>query len=537
MSTLQASPLASELPSASKRPWRRLLVLFLLLLLSIVLYGVLIRVAPQSDAEIPSFVWVWMICFLPYFAACAFVLATRPAGGRWRWIELAIILAGAFLFRVMLLPLPPGLSHDAWRYLWDARVTLHGYSPYVYTPEDKAFSSLHDFLYDNSRFRNVPTIYPPGAQAIYLLSYLLAPSNLFFLKGIFAAFDMLTCGVLALFLARRGLDPRRVVIYAWCPLPVVEFAIEGHVDVVTLTFAVLAVLFAGSNRRGSRALTGFFIGMATLTKIYPILLLAAVIRRRDWALLASCFATIVLGYIPYFILGHGQVLGYLSGYSSEQGGNAGVVQLLIYSFGSAHGYKLAAIIVQQHVVDVIVLSGMSLVVLVLRLLKDMRIEAAVIMLIGSVLAISSHVFPWYTTVLLPWIALLIGPLRTNVREVTPEAGDHKGPPIRTNLSEAAPAGDHKGPPVHPSAALAPTRAGVHMRWGLSSPWPGLAVGAAWYFTCVSLTGYFFNNTQDWHIYYEFVYGVVMAGLSIACALGFWGQLKQWHRWTLEGKPK
>src|SRR5258708_13243112 len=43
-----------------------------------------------------------------------------------------------------------------------------------------------------SRYRNVPTLYPPGAQVVYLLSYLLAPSNLYFLKGLFVVFDMVT---------------------------------------------------------------------------------------------------------------------------------------------------------------------------------------------------------------------------------------------------------------------------------------------------------------------------------------------------------
>ncbi len=488
MSILQASrpPVVPKSSHPGKYPWWRSLVLFLLLLLSLALYGALISVAPQSDAEIPSFLQVWIICFLPYLAACAFILATQPATGRWRWIELGIILVGALVFRVMLLPLPPGLSHDSWRYLWDARVTLHGYSPYVYPPEDKVFSSLHDqVIYANSRYRDSPTLYPPGAQAVFLVSYLLSPSNLYFLKGIFIDFEMVTCGALALLLIHKGLDPRRIVIYAWCPLPIVEYALQGHVDAITVTFTVLSVLCATSARRGSRVLTGFLIGMATLTKIYPILLLVVIMRRRDWALLATCLATIILGYIPYLILGHGQVLGYLSGYASEQGGNAGIVQLVTYWISHDHGYKLAATIMQQHIVDAIVVAGMSFIVLLLRLFKGLSIEAGTILLIGTVLAISSHIFPWYTPALLSWIVVLVGPLWT---------------------------------PRGPSGK-------------------GLAVGIAWYFTCISLTGYFFNNTRDWHIYYEFVYDVVMAGLGAALMLGIWGELKWLYRLTLEGKPR
>jgi hypothetical protein len=117
--------------------------------------------------------------------------------------------------------------------------------------------------------------------------------------------------------------------------------------------------------------------------------------------------------------------------------------------------------------------------------KGISMEAGTMLLIGTFLAISAHVFPWYAPALLPWIAVLLVPLWTHGR---------------------------------PNAK-------------------GLAVGIAWYFVCISLTGYFFNNTRDWHIYYEFVYDVVMAGLGAALMLGIWGELKWLYSLTLEGKPR
>src|SRR5690242_16040345 len=194
----------ADKPVTVKRAWWRILTLCSLFSLSVIAYILLIHAAPQSDDRIAPFLHVWMISFLPYFAACAFVLATKPLVGKWHWIELGIIVLGALILRVMLLPLPPGLSHDSWRYLWDARVTLNGFSPYVYPPGAKILATLqHTFLYTNSRFRNVPTIYPPGAQAVYLLSYLLAPANLYFLKGIFVLFDMVTCIALMVLLGKK----------------------------------------------------------------------------------------------------------------------------------------------------------------------------------------------------------------------------------------------------------------------------------------------------------------------------------------------
>ncbi|HVB21641.1 MAG TPA: glycosyltransferase family 87 protein [Ktedonobacteraceae bacterium] len=462
-------PFGAGEEQAEKRPWLRLLVLLLLFLVSLALYGVLIANVPPNDVDTDPFVKVWMVCFLPYFVACGFILMTKPATGRWLWIELGMLFGAALIFRAVLLPLPPGLSRDAWRYLWDARVTLHGYSPYVYPPDAKVFAALQDQIFANMRFRNVPTIYPPGAQAVYLLSYLLAPSNLFVLKGLFIGFDMVTCVSLAFLLIKRGLDPRRVVIYAWCPLPIVEFAIQGHVDVITLPFLLLTVLCALSTRRGARVLTGFLIGIATLTKIYPIFLLVVVVRRRDWALVVTCLLTIVVGYLPYYILSNGQIFGYFSAYASEQGGNGGVIQVVLYNFYALHHARLAAIITVEHMVDVFVVVIASLVVFLLRVRKRISMEAASMVLIGVIFAISSHVFPWYAAALLPWIAVLIVPV-------------HRG---RELIGK------------------------------------GIAVATAWYFVCISPISYFYTRYPGWlwQGYYVTVYCGVVAFLAIAAFTG------------------
>ena len=485
MPTLQvpAVPQRADTSMTARHPWWRALVLCLLLLLSVVTSFLLISAAPQSDEHITPFLQVWMVSFLPYFAACAFVLATKPVPGRWHWVEVSMILSGALVLRAMLLPLLPSLSRDSWRYLWDARITLHGFSPYVYAPVDKVLRPLLDnVLFPNSRFRTVPTIYPPGAQGVFLLSYVLAPANLFFLKGIFLVFDMVTCIALVVLLGRKGFDQRRVILYAWCPLPIVEFAIQGHVDVIALTFTLLAVLSASNTSMRGRILTGFFIGLAALIKIYPLLLLAAFppmlsgrndgriqtigsLIRLEAPLVITCLATIMLGYLPYLIMGHGQVLGYFTAYASEQGQNAGVTQQVVHWLGDRMRMGLASTITLEHIVDALLVSAVSLIVFVMRLRNHIGIEAAVLVLYGVVLSISSHVFPWYTTTLLLWVPVFVDPLWTRV--------------------------------------------------GLSGR--SLAIIAVWYFTVTSLLGYFFNS--DWTLYYRLVYTPVMIALGVAALIG------------------
>ncbi len=449
--------------------YKRSVVLCLLLAISIVLYLVLTRFT-QSDANVPTFLQMWIVCFLPYFGACILVFLTPPAVGRWRIVELGIILFGALLLRALLLPQLPWLSRDSWRYVWDARVTLHGYSPYEYAPGNPILKPLQDALiYGNSRFRNVPTVYPPVAQAIYILGYLLVPSNLIVLKAIFVSFDMLACIGLALLLLRRGLDPRLVILYAWCPLPIVEFAIEGHLDALTGGFIILTLLCAPKRDSGVgwRILLGVLVACATLTKIYPLLLLIVVTRRRDWEILVACFTTIILAYIPYIILGHGQVFGFFSTYASEQSQNAGVVPLLVHwcTHNLLHLNDRITVLV-EYAVDVMFVGPIALWIFLLRERERITMEAATLILIGTVYAVSTHIFPWYTTVLLLFVPLLIEPLWT-----------------------------HKG---------------VNGK--------GIAIAGVWYFACTSLTAYYFRSTIDWTLYYDFVYGGTVLLLLVGIGL-------------------
>jgi hypothetical protein len=414
-------------------------------------------------------VFLELSSFVPYLFGCILVLLTRSQRGRWQWIEVCVILVGAALLRISLLATPPNFSGDAWRYLWDARVTLHGYSPYVYIPDAKPLVPLHDNLvYGQMGYHDVPTLYPPAAQALYLLSYLLAPSNIVILKAIFLCFDLTTCGVLALLLKRKGLDPARCILYAWCPLPVVEFAVQGHIDVVMLTFVVLMVLCAQGTGYRARLLTGFLLGLATLTKLYPLIFLGAVLHRRDYVLLLTCLCTIVAGYIPFIILGHGQVFGFFSTYLNQHGGNGGIVLVAIQLAGERLMLSQGIITLVEHgVAGVLVIGGVG-VVFMLRLRKRISVEMAILILIATIFSISSFVYPWYVTVLIPWVALLLGPLWT-------ETG--KGLPCVSAKS--------------------------------------IAVLAPWYFICTVDAEYLFLGKFAWSLYYILVYGGVCALLLIA----------------------
>jgi len=84
-----------------------------------------------------------------------------------RAVPVAGVLAVAVVLRLLALPLTPSLSDDVYRYLWDGRVAASGANPYLLTPDDESLAELRDDLWRKTAHRDVATVYPPLALAMF----------------------------------------------------------------------------------------------------------------------------------------------------------------------------------------------------------------------------------------------------------------------------------------------------------------------------------------------------------------------------------
>src|ERR1700729_3557763 len=84
---------------------------------------------------------------------------------------IVIIVVCAIACRLVCLFSPPFLSTDIFRYVWDGRVQAAGINPYRYIPADPHLAFLRDLdIYPHINRRDYAhTIYPPGAQMLFLL--------------------------------------------------------------------------------------------------------------------------------------------------------------------------------------------------------------------------------------------------------------------------------------------------------------------------------------------------------------------------------
>jgi alpha-1,6-mannosyltransferase len=250
----------------------------------------------------------------PYALAAWLVVRGRMEsadGGR----ALATILIVGIAMRLVLLPGAP-VSTDIFRYVWDGRVQASGINPYLYLPADAALSGLRDADIYPYIFRAdyAPTIYPPTSQIVFYLVTRISES-IVAMKAAMVAFEALAVWAILQLLAARGLPRSRVLLYAWHPLPLWEFARSGHVDIVAIAFLLLAFL---AMERRSPILAGIALGSGVLVKYFPVVAGPALYKRWDWRLPAAFVATVVVLYLPYIGVG-AKVLGFLGQYVSEEG--------------------------------------------------------------------------------------------------------------------------------------------------------------------------------------------------------------------------
>ena len=266
--------------------------------------------------EIEKFVVVFGLQMAIYGYAAWRLLNQSGNDNKPQHRALLMILLVAALLRGIALFAPQALSTDAFRYVWDGRVQAAGINPYRYIPADPALAALRDdSIYPNiNRADYARTIYPPMAQIAFLTIGRFSNSVLG-MKLAMLAFDALTIGCLMALLRDRGLPATRVLLYAWHPLPVWEFAGTGHVDALAIGLLMLAFLAAA---RRAPLWTGVALAAATLVKFYPAVAAPALYRRWDWRMPVAFALTLVLLYAPYLGVGRA-VFGFLPGYVEEEG--------------------------------------------------------------------------------------------------------------------------------------------------------------------------------------------------------------------------
>jgi Glycosyltransferase family 87 len=342
-------------------------------------------------------------------------------------VAIGLILAGGIAVQAVALAGPPQNSSDSYRYIWDGRVQAAGIDPYLYAPADAGVAKLrNDFLWSGTGRGNygdcskskkdsadpadsvvagctklnrprVPTVYPPVAEAYFFAVQLAAPADNSAtpIQAAAAAFAVLTTLILLFGLRKLGKDPRLAALWAWCPTVALEAGQNAHVDVVACTLTLVALLLlARAKTQGRTILGGVLIGLAIATKVTPVLVVPAVLRR-GWLLISVAAVTAIsLVYAPHVLAVGRKIIGFFPGYLNQEG----------YSTGN--GFSVIGLVVHGKLataVAVLILGAIALAII--RFGNPDEPWRGGVLMTSAALAVCTPHFQWYAILLVMLVAL------------------------------------------------------------------------------------------------------------------------------------
>ncbi len=325
-----------------------------------------------------TFLALFTVAFVAYAAG---TLASARLSGPG---PVGVMLAVGVACRLILLPTAPSLSTDAYRYVWDARVASAGVDPYAHPPTAPELAGFRDAaIYAQLNHKTWRTVYPPVAEAVFLAVYRVAPDSVQAMKVALGLAELVALAGLALWLRTVGLRLGRLTIYAWNPLLLVEIWGSAHLDAIVL----LAVVAAGlASARGRDGLAAIWLGLGTLVKLYPAVLLLLLPGRRRPAVLVLFAAAIVAGTFAPGAPGHWPV-GPIGRYVTDEYFNPGLVRSLLNEPALALTASFA------WVLAVAALKGAG----------SMATQA--VPMVAGFIVLAPNVFPWYAVWLVPFLTI------------------------------------------------------------------------------------------------------------------------------------
>lgn len=331
-------------------------------------------------------------------AFAAYLWSVRKA--RFTWNQLLIV---AVAFRLLLFLAPITWTDDHYRYIWDGLCSIHGISPFAFTPDELVKTMPQVFtpaLYAKLNSPHFYSVYPPLAQAEFAAAAWIGQGSVrastLVLRGISIAFDMATIGVLGLLLKSDPERVRKVALYALNPLVLLEFTVNVHTEVLMIAPCLCAVHLI---RRERLNLSAVFIAIGAAIKLWPLLFLAWLPSRTGWRrsvrYIVIAVVLFLLSWIPFYTEGFFAHFGSsLKLYVSWLEFNGALFEGLRHVLGDAR-------VKGTGLLSVITLLGLGVYAFALWKRKRATWPEAMLWLLAIYLFGAQAVQPWY---ILPLVA-------------------------------------------------------------------------------------------------------------------------------------
>lgn len=291
------------------------------------------------------------------------------------------------------------LSDDIYRYVWEGKMVVHGYNPYVLSPNDMTETSMADStIYPHINHADLPTIYSPLSQYIFATAWLIGGDSFVGFKVISFLFEILTLFALWVLIRETKSPPWTLAIYLFSPLIIIEFFLSSHLDLLMLPFLITFMI--SLKRKGAIA-AGICLALACLVKLTSLIFLPVPLiyfaGRNRWRFLASFLIVAIFLYLPFLKEAGSELFGSLWTYLRHWRYNGSVYQLLSIPLGFDTARSVCGALMITATVAIALRKSAA------------QPLTAMFWIAGVYVILTPSLFSWYVTLLLPFLVIFRQP--------------------------------------------------------------------------------------------------------------------------------
>ncbi|MFP2997480.1 mannosyltransferase [Spongiivirga sp. MCCC 1A20706] len=195
--------------------------------------------------------------------------------------DFKLLLGFAILLRLVFLIATPNLSQDFYRFIWDGRMIVAGYNPYLYLPKDLIATGSAPIAQAQELFNGMGSLsarnytnYPPINQFCFTIAGLFASKSIvgatIVLRLLIILADVGTIIIGKRLLEKLNLSTDHIFWFGLNPFIIIELTGNLHFEGVMIFFLLLGLYLLYQGKWGWSAIV---IAASISVKLIPLLLL------------------------------------------------------------------------------------------------------------------------------------------------------------------------------------------------------------------------------------------------------------------------
>jgi len=317
-----------------------------------------------------------------------------------------ILASVGILFRIIFIVAIPNLSQDFYRFIWDGRMLLNGFNPYLFTPESfiqngelpiNQAQELYKGMgqLNGSNFTN----YPPINQLCFVLANLFS-SNSILGSVIVMRIQIILADIGILYFGKKLLEQLHlpvsaIFLYFLNPFIIIELTGNLHFESVMLFFLVWSLYLLHAGKWKTAAVV---LACSIAVKLIPLLFLPLFYQRFKLKQLIIFYGiiltTVVLLYLPFFNA------TFITNYTQSVGlwFKTFEFNASFYYLARAIGYQISGynqIVVIGKIIPLLVISIILIITFFRENKTSIQLITAMLFSLSIYFFLSTTVHPWY----------------------------------------------------------------------------------------------------------------------------------------------